>query len=223
MAQRPNISFIPKQSLAKENGHSARPLSTLMITGVGILLLIAGAYAGLFFYANNLVNQNLAREQQLSEVRSEIDQSILREAQRMEAQLEGAETLVTRHLALTAVFDFLESRTLPDVELTNLQFGRNEGSGEGQGNSNFSLTLQGRAPDFASVIELRTAFLETGGILSDGGFSNVSLGSFGEVNFTFNAIIDEGAIRYAPPSTALTPVEEDIVQSTTTATTTNPE
>lgn len=199
MAQRPNISFIPKQSLAREGGNKKRPVSLFMAISIGLLVLSAGAYGGLYYYAYTLTQDNAAKEQQLVNLRNEIDRSTLQKAQRIEARLKGAETLVEQHVALSSVFAFLEEHVLSNVQLTSFSFAR-EQKKEGEGSA-LSLMVDGKAPDFASVISLRRSFLDPSGIFTDGKLQGVSLGDFGEVNFTFRGTVDPSDITYlADPS-----------------------
>lgn len=219
MAQKPNISFIPKQSLAKENGQQKRPVSLLMIISVGLLVISAGVYGGLYFYADSIAEENANKEAQLTEVRGELDRSILKEAQAMEARLKGAEAVVNNHLALTSVFGFLSSYTLTDVQLNSFVFERTE---EGE----LTVSIEGRGPDFASIIALRRSFLGEGDVLKDGKLTNVGLGDRGEVNFAFSGTIAEEAIRYEQPAESVsvgereTPGNENEVGTTTVSTST---
>lgn len=194
MAQRPNISFIPKQSLAKGGSQKRRPVSLLMVISVGLLLLSAGAYGGLYFYANSIAQDNVAKEEQLNSLRGDIDRSTLEEARLVEARLEGADALVQQHIALSSVFAFLEENTLSDVQLTSFSFAREtEEGGEG---TDLTLSLDGRAPDFAGVIALRRSLFENTDVLANGELTNVSLGEAGEVNFGLRAVVDPSAITY---------------------------
>lgn len=146
-----NIAFIPKAPLTTGTS-SSRPISILFVVALVVFLAVVGTAGGLFIYKRVLQKDLAAQEQKIKELREDYEKNaeqgdIIRRAENLGIQVGAVQEILNNHLALTPLFDFLETHTLKDVQFTSFAFGRDDEGGltatlEATANSYMAAALQ---------------------------------------------------------------------------------
>lgn len=141
-------------------------------------------------YTMYLDNKIENRQASLTAFQDELRQPIVQEIKTVAARLDSANNRLTNHMAVSQVFDALNSITLRNVRWRTLRF-------EFQNNA-ILLTLDGEAKTFASVAlqadQFTGAPLFLKPIISNLNTSNEAGG--GAVRFAFRANIDPSLLSY---------------------------
>ncbi len=188
MSPRPNISFIPKRSLAKESQEYRRPVSLFTLIAVGVMLVAIAVYGGLYFYTKSLQEKIDRKEAQLTALREEFDTELINKAKRLQARIEAANELLQRHVAFSLMFELLEAETIKAAQYTTLSYTKEGGAQV--------LGLSGKTAGFAQLASLRDALKETN-VFSEFSVREMGLDEAGGVKFAFEAEIGEDHFRYA--------------------------
>ncbi|HEC30715.1 MAG TPA: hypothetical protein ENI66_01735 [Candidatus Yonathbacteria bacterium] len=190
MVREPNISFIPKVSLAKSPRVEKRPVSLFTSIAVLVLILVGGAYGGIFYYTRVIENNIVAKQVKLEKFNEEFDKTIIQKAKSLENRINTVEGIISRHTALLPIFTLLERATLRSVQLTSFNYIEEEKEG-------LTITISGIAPGFASLAYQRDVFLTEITALKSFDITDFALeDTTGAVTFNAKAIVSPATVEY---------------------------
>lgn len=127
-----------------------------------VALLVSG---GVFLYGQYLSSQLTHQQSVLSSIQKKLGQTTISEFLRTSAQLSAASTLLNQHVTTSRLFDFLEAKTVKDVQLISLEVGKQK--------NKTTLKITGVARDFNALVAESRIFLQSTD-LSGVAFSNIS-------------------------------------------------
>lgn len=211
-------SFIPKKPLDtpvtyRESGG----LGFLFFISLFIFIASAVAAGGVFGYEAYLNKSIDDKKASLQRVRDEFDPEQITQLVRLDSRISTAQTLLSSHVAPSAIFAFLSQQTLEKVQFNSFLYGLNaDGSA--------TITLTGVADSFATVALQSDQFSAATQILKDVVFSNVN-NATNAVNFSVTANITPSFLNYAKnlgtaAAVTVPAVPTPAATSTQTATTT---
>lgn len=201
-------SFIPK----KDSGVRRNvPIGFFNIVGYTVfalsLILALGLYAG----NHSLKNTIESKKDELNDKVKNFNVGGLEELIRFDARLNTVATLLDNHISVSKLFELLADSTAQSIQFTSFDYSRD---GE-----QLSVTLDGKAPDFASLAFQSDTF-SSRRFLKDQVFSDVTLLPEGGVSFVFTANVDPLLVKYIvePKKTEQTGSTPSATTTSTTAT-----
>ena len=192
MPERVTASFIPKESIMQDR--KPRPsgpgaLAFLNVVGIVIIILTAVIAGGMFLLKSYTEQSIASKKETLDRQRAAFEPATIEDLQRLDARITTARSLLSRHHALSLVFDELEARTGGAVRFRSFSF-------ESGGQGGYVIDMSGSAKSFNSVAIQSEAFGESA-IIRDPMFSNLNLDAQGNVVFDFSASIDPVRIPFS--------------------------
>jgi hypothetical protein len=207
-------SFVPHPS-AGGSGRSSLGLAGIFTAAAFVFLVLSIAAAiAVFAYGNLLTSQKASKDAALATAESSLDQGTIAQFIRLRDRLQSAQTLLNNHIALSPVFDLLESVTPQDADFSSVAI-----TVDDTGTAN--LVADGTAKSFNSLAATSNDF-SADARLKNTIFSNIAIAQNGNVSFVLSATLDPKLVAYTGAgdnsnvSAAATPV------ATSTATTTTP-
>lgn len=191
-SDQPKVSFIPKETLVREEPFLERPRPKSLLGFLAVVSLFAsvGAYAGLYLF-------NLTLKQDADAVLAKVEAAqaafvqapSIEEARLFQKRAQLAEELLGTHTVVTPVFKFLEENTLSSIYYTSFSLKRGE-----QG---FTVELAGEAPSYASLAYQSDKLNNKTVELSEFSFSNITLTKFGSVGFNLKLVFTPEYLSYS--------------------------
>ncbi len=201
-------SFIPKKSLAPSGGRGGGGLFYLVAIFIFVVSLVA---AGAAFAYTQYLKSDLARKTHSLELaQGAYEPGSIQDLVRLDQRIIHAKTLLSQHIAPSAVFALLANETLEKVQLNDFSFTFEEDSA--------SIKLGGVADSF-STVALQSDQFGASRALSNVVFSNITVVSGGYVTFSVEANIDPSILRYSSVLSG-TPLDTSTPAPTESATTT---
>ena len=192
MPDRVTTSFIPKESLTSERGPVSprkNPFVFLNIIAGGIIVLAILAAGGIFLLKTYTESSIASKRDSLEKQRAAFEPATIEELLRLDKRLTASAGLLRGHVALSLLFDDLESRTMENVRFKSFTYE------QGAGNK-FAISMGGIAKSFNSVALQSDAFGKSN-IIKDPIFENLNIDQTGDVIFDFTAEVDPARISYA--------------------------
>jgi hypothetical protein len=182
-------SFIPKTSLDPVPAHTGRkPLgffSFLSSIIFFITLLVAG---GAFGWHKYLDSAKVKIQSDLDRNVKSFEPQTLDEYVRLNNRIDSAKILLSKHVAISYIFDFLSENTIQSVKFNDFKY---EITPDGSAN----LSMNGEAKSYNAVAYQAEVFGRERSLKTPL-FSNLDLDTFGNVVFNFTTQIDPGFITY---------------------------
>jgi len=213
-------SFVPHSATAVTDRRSnsfgfSSILSTLAYLFLLLTLLSAAA---VFVYDRILVSEQAGKDAQLATAVSSLNQSTINQFLRLSNRFTSAKTLLDGHIALSGLFNLLESVTPANVSFSSLSVAIDD-SGvatiDANGIAKSFNTLAIASNDFGTDAQLKNVI-----------FSSLAIEPNGAVTFVLSATLDPALIAYTGTGTSATiePAAGSIapVATTTTTTTSTP-
>lgn len=188
MAEQFQTSFIPKKTFESTGPSSVKSQAGILFTVSVILVVLALLSAGgVFGYEKFLESSITNKREALQRARAAFEPELIRELSHLDTKIQTAETLLEKHIAISGVFDLLQSATLETVQFTNFSYGIEE--------SGIRLSLSGVARSFNSVALQSDEFVKSR-FISQPVFSDLGLNQRGDVTFNASALVDPAAVSY---------------------------
>lgn len=197
-------SFIPKASLEVERKQSPKgsPVALAnVIAGVVLILAIVGS-AGMFLFERFTIEAISAKQKSLELSRAAFEPATIKELSRLNTRIETGRVLLSEHMALSKLFDELESLVLTSVRFSDFSY-------SSPATGKVVINAKGAAQSFNAVAQQSGGFSKSD-IITEPIFSNVNIGNTGAIEFDFEAIVNTGRLKYTgatgtPPPTTGTP------------------
>jgi FlaG/FlaF family flagellin (archaellin) len=193
-------SFIPKASLTVERERRPKSNDTIGLVNIatGIILVLVLVAAGGVFGITSYTTQSIKNKKaDLVRAREAFQPATIQYLSRLDTRIKTAGSLLASHVALSRVFDDLESRTLSTVRFESFAFDTTT-SGK------ITLAMDGTAQSFNAVAQ-QSVQLSKSPIIKDPIFSGVNINTVGAVSFTLSAVIDPATLGYSPSSSSPSP------------------
>lgn len=213
-------SFIPKgtahyktpSSSGKGNkggsGGGIGASSSLLFTISSILAGVAVlAAAGVFIYTQYLESNLEDKKQQIASAQAAFEPDVISELDTIDTRFSAIDDIIENHVAVTPVFEVLESLTLSSVQLLEVSFhsesrtsfpdpdSNQEEEEEESDAGDIVVSISGMAPDHASVA-LQAEALSDNETVIEPVLSNFLLNELGRVEFTAEFTLPEEYMSY---------------------------
>lgn len=181
-------SFIPKTSLEPTvtKPRSSMGLFSFLSSIIFFISLLVAL--GAFGWHKYLLNQD-------NQIKADLDRNIksfepqtIDQYVRLDNRIESAKDLLSKHVALSYIFDFLSEQTISSVKFNDFKY--DVGT-----DGTASITMNGQAKSYNAVAYQSEIFGKERA-LKNPLFSNLDLDQYGNVTFNFTAQIDPGFIVY---------------------------
>lgn len=210
----PQVSFIPKKPLAEDDVFFARqrPRSVIGLLAGLLFLASVGAYIGLYFYEDILLNDIQKKTADIDEVQREISSSPeIGQAKIFNARADLARALLSKHIVVSPIFDFLSKNTLGSIFYGDFSFKDEKGV--------LTLTLSGESPSYSSLAYQADVFRASKD-LANFSVESIELTKSGSVSFDFNMVFNPDFLSYEKSVSELVKDEASFPATTTIFTTT---
>lgn len=181
-------SFIPKKSL---DANASRGAGVGLLFLLALLVFIASVVAagGSFLYQQYLSKTLSDKKASLNLAQGAYEPGTIQDLARMDQRITAAKTLLSKHVAPSAIFAFLGAQTLEKVYFSSFSFTLG-------GDGSAKITLSGTADSF-STVALQSDQFGSNKVLKDVIFSGIAVDAKGSVSFSVSATVDPSVISYA--------------------------
>lgn len=168
-------SFIPKKPMMETPLHRAplpmqRSVGILTVIAVVLIVLVGGAYGGLYFYKSTLDVKVANAKKSLALAESSFEAETIADLQLFDKRIAASKQVLASHIVLSPFFELLNTLTLPSIQFTKFTY-----SGSTDGKS-FTVKMSGNAKDYKSIAVQASVFNSSAGkYLKDVVFSNLNL------------------------------------------------
>lgn len=184
-------SFIPKGPLVPSSAvFKAQPAKRGSLLGlismwIFVLSIVAALAAfGYGFYLNSSIKKMGG---DLEAARANLEPETIKEMARLDARIVGTEKLLSNHVVLSPLFDFLESNTLKTVRFTQFTFKETT--------DGLLVSMHGQARGYAALA-LQADIFNKSKDLKSTNFSNLDLDERGNVIFVVDAVVSPTLVSY---------------------------
>ncbi len=193
-----STSFIPKKSFAEARrvGGSGLFGNFISLGALFVFIFSLVAAGGTFAYTGFLKSSITQKTEQLNKSQAAFDPVVIQELLRLDERIINARTLMQKHIAPSAIFNFLGTQTLESVQFNSFDY-------TFQSDGSASVSLSGTAASFSAVALQSDQF---GGSKALKGvvFSGIAVDQRGRVSFSVKQTIDSALINYAKNISAST-------------------
>lgn len=190
MEQNFQTSFIPKKPLVEEKVVTSRPIGFFTIIAIFIFFSVALASGGFYFYKQYLTKQVDSMTKQLDIVKNRFEPSQIARLQELSKRLDGATSVLSKHVAISPIFQSLQDLTLKTIRYTKFSY-----STEDMPNSKIKVKMTGQAVGYRSIALQSDLFSKNKDII-DPVFSNLSLDNKGNVVFDLEFSVAPSFVNY---------------------------
>lgn len=168
-------SFIPKKPIMEAPLHKApiamqRSVSIFTIIAIFSIIIVGGAYGGLYFYKSTLSVSVANAKKSLNLAESSFEADTISDLQLFDKRIAASKQVLASHIVVSPFFELLNTLTLPSIQFTKFSY-----SGSTDGKS-YSVKMSGNAKDYKSIAVQAGLFNSNAGkYLKDVAFSNLNL------------------------------------------------
>lgn len=190
MDQNFQTSFIPKKPIVEEKVVVERQASLFTVVAIFIFFSVLIGSGGLYFYKEFLKKQTLSLSGQLEIVKGRFESSKISEMQVLGKRLEAATDVLSKHVAISPIFQSLQDLTLKTIRYTKFTYTIDDAP-----NALFRVKMSGAAVGYRSVA-LQADLFNKNKYITDPVFSNLSLDPKGNVLFDLEFTVSPVFINY---------------------------
>lgn len=208
-----STSFIPKKPLIENRRGNASGFIFLLAFLVFIGSIVAAG--AVFLYGAYLHRALDSKTQSLEAAKGAFESAgAIETLVRLDSRIMQAKSLLTEHVAPSAIFAFLSAQTLERVRFTSFEYTK-------QDDGSVAVELQGLTDSFATIALQSDQFGASKG-LRNIIFSNIVVETEGGVSFSLTATVDPSLLLYSKnlgqPAVVLPMPSDTSVASTTPST-----
>lgn len=190
MEQNFQTSFIPKKPMLEERAVASRPIGLLVIISIFILFAVLIASGGLYFY-KGILTKNIAKmENDLNLAKNRFEPSKINQLQVLDKRLEASNTILSKHIAVSPIFQALQTLTMKTVRYTKFSYSLGT-----EKDPKIMVKMSGQAVGYRSIA-LQSDLFKKNKYLLDPVFSNLSLDEKGNVLFDLEFSVDPNFVDY---------------------------
>ncbi len=185
-------SFIPKGSFAPTSagvavGKKIREKSLVEFLALVIFIISVILAVGMYGYKYYLKYRIEKMGADLEQAQAALQPETIHELTRLDNRINSTKELVTNHQALSPLFEYFQSFTPKTVRFADFRFSTTE--------RGLGLSMRGEARGYAALAFAADTFSKSQYFI-DPTFSNLNLNDKGDVNFSFEAIVDPNLLSY---------------------------
>lgn len=179
--------------------HAPRPVqksvSIFYVIAFVLLIVVGGAYAGLYFYRSGLTASITEARKTLKLAEGSFEPEAISDLQLFDKRVIASKQVLASHVIMSPFFDLLGSLTLPSVQFNGFDIA------VGSDGKNFAVRMSGLAKDYKSIaIQAQTLNSNEGKYFKDVVFSNLTLSdeeeNKGYVSFDVSFNVDPVLMSY---------------------------
>lgn len=188
-------SFIPKKPVVQEI-RTTSGISLFLLIAILIFIVSVGVAGWVFFEKGNLVKKIEENKDIIEVNKKAFETQTIESMLRLDSRIKVAGDLLSKHTAMSEVFEFLGARTLKNVRFKNFNFTISNIDSSASG---VKVEMSGQAKDFRTVASQAEEFgrVEFRNIIREPEFSDLNLTQDGSVSFAFSAFIVPEFISYS--------------------------
>jgi hypothetical protein len=181
---------------------------------IAVLVFIASliGVGGAYFWKQYLLSQQASYKTQLAEREKQFNLDLVEQLKQVNVQIDTARQLLTKHIAMSQIFEIVQRMTVSDIRFTSLEV-----AGPTAQKNGASLSMHGYGKDLSAVAfqsdvlgQLAQYGLQK--IIKNPMISDPVLDANGSVSFGFSATIDPASLSYTQLVTGA-----DTTEATSTA------
>lgn len=186
-------SFIPKKPIVAERAPGGRSVGIFTIIAIFIFFAVIFATGGLYLYKGVLAKSVTQKESDLTLAKNSFEPSKITELQVLDKRLQAATEILSKHIAVTPIFQALSAITMKSVRYTQFTYSLGDGP-----DAKVNVKMSGIAVGYRSVALQSDLFStkDIGKNFIDPVFSNLTLDSTGNVLFDLNFSVDPSFVDY---------------------------
>jgi hypothetical protein len=190
-------SFIPKNPITQEQRVSTGVNLFLLISI--IIFLISASIAGWVFLEKKSLVGRIENEKGIINKNKDSlnkDSVSIENFVELNTRIETSKTLLSKHISVLPVFDFLQKLVLKNVRFNSFVF--SVAASDGSGVDKIKVDVSGKAVDWRTMANQVDEFSkpEWKKIVKEPKVSNLSLASDGSIVFLFSAILSPDFVNY---------------------------
>jgi hypothetical protein len=201
-------SFIPKKPL--DTGVRGSAVGAGLLFLVALLVFIASIVSAgaAFAYKGYLTNSIAAKSKQLELAQGAYDPTVIQDLLRLDSRINQAKGLMGKHIAASAIFNYLSTQTLEKVAFSNFGYTL-------QSDGSASITLSGQGDSF-STVALQSDQFGASKVLKNVVFSGITVSPSGTISFSVQATLVPSLLLYSNALSGSTTVPGTSAATTTT-------
>jgi len=187
--KRPVASRAPDQTIASREKGSGLLMLIAIIVFIIALLSAGGAYAYKVYLTGNIeeAKASLERAKDIFEV------DTIKSLQVLDKRINAAETILSKHIAISPIFDLLRDITYPSIQYTQFTYNINPASGE------VFVEMAGRSTGF-DWVGVQADQFDANPNIKNPIFSNLVQDSFGRITFDLTFSVNKPFVTYGSPT-----------------------
>ena len=198
MEQKYQTSFIPKKPVSMGQPARSGGMSLLLLVSLVIFFISLG-FAGYVFLEKNLLIQKISADESSIETNKSglvSDSNTIEDLVQLNSRINVAKTLISKHIAISPIFNFLQQTTLKSVRFKNFSF--TSSGKDSSGATQVLVQMSGQAADWETVASQADEFglPDWKKIITEPKISNLSLNPDGSVSFIFSAYVNPDFLVY---------------------------
>jgi len=197
MDPRFQTSFIPKKPIVSTPGRAASPINLFSLLTTIIFIVAVALSGGVFFYKQLTAKQIAQSKADFERAKSAFEPDIVNQIVRLDTRIETGKKLLSSHLAVTPLFEYLSTITLKNVRFKDFNFVY-------LAKDKIQVSMKGQAQSYASVA-LQSDLLNAQKNLKNTLIGDLALETSGLVAFTVSTVIDPTIFMYEKTLDGSTP------------------
>lgn len=196
MEQNFQTSFIPKKPMVAERVLPARSIGIFTIASLFVLFTVSLGTGGFFVYKGILAKKITEMETYLVSAKNRFEPSKITELQLLDNRLRASSEILSRHIAVTPIFQALAAITMKTVRYTRFSYSLEEEKGAKK--PKIAVKMSGVAIGYRSVALQSDLFTtkDEGKNFINPVFSNLKLDDKGNVLFDLEFSVDPSFVDY---------------------------
>ncbi|MEK7572616.1 MAG: hypothetical protein AAB493_02040 [Patescibacteria group bacterium] len=188
MDQNFQTSFIPKRPIVEEKTASSSSVGLFTIISLFIFFAVSLGSGGLYFYKGVLEKSKIKMENDLSLAKNRFEPATINRLKNSDERLNAAAEVLSNHIAISPIFQILESLTMKNVRYTKFSYALNN-------ENNVEVKMSGQTIGYRSVALQADLFSKNKNLI-DPIFSNLTLDNKGNVLFDLTFSVDPTFVDY---------------------------
>jgi len=191
-------SFIPKKPMIEKRATPARSIGFFTIISLCILFTVLLASGALYFYKGVLTKKITEMENTLNIAKNRFEPAKIAELQLLDKRLQASSEILSRHVAVTPIFQALQTITMKTVRFTKFSYDLADTQDATRGVKNkqmVNVKMSGQAIGYRSIALQSDLFAKNKNLINPI-FSNLSLDDKGNVLFDLEFSVDPSFVDY---------------------------
>jgi hypothetical protein len=190
MEQNFQTSFIPKKPIVEERPTGTRSVSFFFVVSIFILFTVLLASLALYFYKGILAKNITQMENNLNLAKNRFEPSKIAELQLLDKRLHASSEILSKHIAITPIFQALQAITMKTVRYTQFSY-----NFENEPSPRITVKINGFGVGYRSLALQSDLFAQNKNLI-DPVFSNLTLDERGNVIFDLEFSVDPSFVDY---------------------------